>query len=336
MSREKLPTSVRLKYFLPGRLRKAPYPEEFVASSHLFAQVPCTRYWHWERQTVVEEAIPPGIPWWLSRFDWVVGFAHGWADTQVVPRSVFCHPGCLDGLRDFLLAQGQSMPMEKGSILVTGGEDTRLSTQKASTVRELSRYFSEIYYEAKDCNFGSVRLMPIGLQEFYLRGVEGDFRHWMDHCPEKKERVLAAWGAWWPHLNETIPDRRAAFAFAQDHSFVETGVYPRREYLERVATSRFLLCPRGNGVQAPKLIEALLLGCLPICTRHTSSAELQSRGMPLVLVDRWEELTPQRLESEWENHREALTDFQRTLRSLDRWWSFSFPGAPPNPSTVFL
>ncbi len=311
------------KIFVPPTIRQKADPSEFVAKDHLFQHVPCTRYWHHERRLDVEGLAPPGIPQWIQRFDWVIGWAHGWADTKNYPQSVFCHPVCADALAEFVIKNWESDPL-KEAILVLGGEDTHLSSQCKQTLNTLCRYFSDVFYEAKDCYHPTIKIMPIGLQEYYLRGCEDLFWRLVHEEPQKRDIVVAAWGRWWPKLNTTIEDRIKAAEFSRANPLFEFGVFPRDIWFQKLHSSRYMICPLGNGIQTPKMMEALLLSCIPILTEHPASIELKSRGFPIIVVKNWNEITKKLLEDEHVRLSAKVDEFKEIALSLDAWWDFSF------------
>jgi hypothetical protein len=61
-------------------------------------------------------------------------------------------------------------------------------------------------------------------------------------------------------------------------------------YLEDVAASKFVLSPRGNGLDTHRLWESLYLGSYPIV--KTSSLDPLYADLPVVIVQDWSEVTP--------------------------------------------
>ncbi|MEM6826857.1 MAG: hypothetical protein AAF553_02845 [Pseudomonadota bacterium] len=269
---------------------------------------------------------PPGIPRWLQRFDWLVGWSYGWADTTQFPRSVFCHPNSLDGLLLYLEGHFGSPLPETGanSLLVVGGEDTLLSQQRPRTLSRLQSYFGEIFYEAYDVDMAGVDIMPIGLTEFYLRGHEDRVFEAMGKREQKDGLLLSAFGKFWPGLNETLDDRRKAAEFSQDCTFATLGPFSQNDYFNALARHSFMICPRGNGVQAPKLTEAFLTCCTPIVTASPMARALEEKGAPLLIVNNWGEVTEPLLESQREHCFARARSFFDVVSDLDRWWDFSF------------
>jgi hypothetical protein len=74
---------------------------------------------------------------------------------------------------------------------------------------------------------------------------------------------------------------------------------------ELVASSHFVLSPRGNGLDCFRTWEALSLGTIPIVKRSGPFDEIY-KGLPVLLVGRWEDVTLELLErtlQEWRHRR---------------------------------
>lgn len=287
-----------------------------------------------ERNVDLDGVRPPGIPQWLGRFDWVVGFEYGWADTEHFPNSVFCEPRYLRELLAFLKRHWPSPPQTRSLLAVTVGPDFLLSWQRRTLMKELSRYFSWIFYEAKDVDLAGIGVLPMGLTEHYSR-ANADHVRALARGVRRSERagseqlsVLAAWGAWWPGLDDLIPDRRRAREFASASPIVTAQQFPSSEWFEALTQFDFMLCPLGNGIQAPKMVEAIMMGCIPIATSHPTFVELEERGMPMLLLGEWEELTEELLRDVYPDLFRRVMAFRESILDLDRWWEFSFPCHP--------
>ena len=66
------------------------------------------------------------------------------------------------------------------------------------------------------------------------------------------------------------------------------------QYLIELQHYKFVLSPAGNGPDAHRTWEALMMGCIPVVLKGPFD-ELYS-GLPVLLLDSWDELTPTTLE----------------------------------------
>lgn len=83
---------------------------------------------------------------------------------------------------------------------------------------------------------------------------------------------------------------------------------PWPRYLALLGSHEFAACPRGNGVDTHRVWEALYLGVVPVVDRSPLTEHFAALGLPLVLVDDWAEVTPDRLAQERERLRAAPRD----------------------------
>lgn len=72
-------------------------------------------------------------------------------------------------------------------------------------------------------------------------------------------------------------------------------------YLMDLARSDFVICPRGNGLDTHRLWEVLLLGSYPVV--QTSTLDPLYEDLPVVVINKWEEVTPDFLRQKKEEFR---------------------------------
>ncbi len=83
---------------------------------------------------------------------------------------------------------------------------------------------------------------------------------------------------------------------------------PFKEYLLDLAASKFVLSPRGNGIDCHRTWEALYMGAIPIV--RSSSSDLLYKGLPVLIVQDWEEITEELLLQKWEELSPLLQDLE--------------------------
>jgi hypothetical protein len=116
-------------------------------------------------------------------------------------------------------------------------------------------------------------------------------------------------------------DRRTAAALLKGAAHVrsQTRRISQSETWRRYAASRFVLSLKGNGIDAHRTWEALYLGAIVITLRSTLDPLYD--GLPVVLLDRIDELAdPQNL-IRWSEEMLPLTDRDAVWERLDarRW-----------------
>lgn len=196
----------------------------------------------------------------------------------------------------------------KNITLVVAGEDTNLSQLK-DYIEKLRPHCREIYFEAKDVKHPQVESFAMGFNCFYLKAIGNEtiieLMEEVRRGGTHKKGVLAAWGAVWKHLDDTISERRDAADYVSQCSWVSREELPPDQYMRRLAKSKYAITPRGQGVQAPKLAEAWLMRTVPIAIPNPCFNDLAKAGFPFVFVEEWRELTPELL-TNYENIRESI------------------------------
>jgi hypothetical protein len=101
---------------------------------------------------------------------------------------------------------------------------------------------------------------------------------------------------------KTHPERAAVWQVLRERfELSDEPPKPRRfgSYLADLGRHRFCVCPRGNGADTHRLWECLYLGIVPVAQRSVHTELWEERGLPVLLVNAWEELTPELLGDTW-------------------------------------
>jgi len=176
-------------------------------------------------------------------------------------------------------------------VLVTSESDDAVETG-ATVIPQVAAWFST------NALHPHIKPIPLGLGNSYCRvtakaGLLADFGN-----REKKSLLYVNFR---PETNPGI--RRPLW-----ESFGSTGWagcctrHPgnvsREEYVASMASHRFVLCPRGNGIDTHRMWEALYLGVIPIIEKNPALESFSD--LPILLVDRLEGLEPSFLESKYQ------------------------------------
>lgn len=121
--------------------------------------------------------------------------------------------------------------------------------------------------------------------------------------------------------------RKPVYDFFVKQPFCTQLYYPDHfQYLLAMGTARFVLSPRGNGLDCHRTWEALLMGAVPVMTHSMMDECLE--GLPVVLVDDWNQVTPEFLEQESQriirdaetmHHEKMFFDYWRDLINSYRY-----------------
>ncbi len=73
---------------------------------------------------------------------------------------------------------------------------------------------------------------------------------------------------------------------------------PFERYLKEMAQCKFTLSPKGLGIDCYRTWEALLVGSIPVV--RSSQLDSLYEGLPVLIVDRWEDITEEFLERKYQ------------------------------------
>ena len=224
------------------------------------------------------------------------------------------------------LLEKRADPSHRKRTIVFGGGDRRLSDQDPTPLQVLAQKWADrILWEAKDIELildsarGSLRVetMPIGLTENYYRRIAPQVNEAINSASiamkTRTPSVLAAWGASATNhggaveRSESIDTRARADVLASKRpDLVERRRIAWDQYWSELKTYRFMLYPQGDGVQSPKFAEAILTLVIPIALRCPAFDDLKNFGLPVVVVDSFDEVTRENLETWWAELSPAL------------------------------
>lgn len=261
------------------------------------------------------------LPLALSMFDWTV-YHH---DVNILKRRqhplyVFCLANDIAINR---LAEELAEDF-RGSVLLVGGEDMHLSDAIEHTkLPQLISKFNVTRYEAKDIDSDDVGTFPMGLLPHYTgKHSEVEVRRAISSASldNKPHLLLAAWGKVWPHLDE-MKSRREADEFLKGVTWAERRSVELQMWWSTLKAHKFMLCPTGNGIQSPKFVEAFLTLTIPVVQNEPAYRDLHAQGFPFLIVDSWNELTPDVLEEQWRVLSPKLT-WARSMFLTNTWYTF--------------
>lgn len=138
--------------------------------------------------------------------------------------------------------------------------------------------------------------IPIGLEnlDYYNHGVPKYFSTLK--ITNTIKRCLIIFGF---SIQTNFTERKKAFDYILNHPNSKQIEHRLNavEYLKVLNEHAFVLSPPGNGIDCIRTWEALYLGVIPIVKRSVSTEYFKSLGLPLWVIDTWDELDKFSLES---------------------------------------
>ncbi|CAK0816325.1 unnamed protein product [Prorocentrum cordatum] len=195
--------------------------------------------------------------------------------------------------------------------------DMFLSMLDEETIERLKKLFKGgLFFQAKDIPWEGVTTAPVGLNEYYFRKT-WDVAEKAIAAASVDAKPYAALGAWgYMRKLGGIKSRQLLQGWVETEAAKAAGVQHRmiepREYFSELAKYKFLLAPGGGGILSPKTDEALLVLTVPIVIRDGYAAydDWPKLGWPIVILDAWEEVTAENLDTWWAKFSPRLLRFR--------------------------
>jgi hypothetical protein len=213
-------------------------------------------------------------------------------------RSLFLYTHDVDEFIDVVWPRLATRP----SILVTHNSDGEIALRHAEWLNHEGTDVS--YWLAQNATVSHPRLHPVPIGVANSMWPHGDIRL-LARAMRRAQRNRREPGSLFTQFNASTHPARAAAAEALRANFPTRLVDPApslrwRQYLGLLGAHQFSACPRGNGIDTHRIWESLYLGVVPVVERTELSEHWRGCGIPLVLIDDWSEVTPERLSHEAE------------------------------------
>ena len=189
--------------------------------------------------------------------------------------------------------------LDKTPVLVTGYSDHPIDHMELDLLEQpnLKAWF------ANNINIRHPKLhaVPLGLPNEVDYAIQGNTRaiHEVAQSPKVIKNL-----AYMNFKIETFPaERRKVSDMFSDKSWVTKGglncdVDGHKQYLKDIQSHKFCICPRGNGFDSHRLMEALYLGTIPVVKRCIAMEQFYD--FPCVFIDDWGQVTEEFLHEKYE------------------------------------
>ena len=186
--------------------------------------------------------------------------------------------------------------MRNPYILITHNSDYHVPQKYASYLddEKLIVWFGQ---NVENCDHPKMKRLPIGLaNKMWGHGKVEIFADARQKVPAHERPVLL-------YMNFSkgtyLAERSKVVDLFQNKSYcVVSEPKALRDYLEDLSRTKFVLSPRGNGLDCHRTWEALLMGAIPIV--RSSSLDSMYEGLPVLIVQNWEEVDETFLNQKYE------------------------------------
>jgi len=121
------------------------------------------------------------------------------------------------------------------------------------------------------------------------------------------------------NINTFSTERADIYDLLQDKPWVTTvqGVNGKGfdEYLDNLYNHKYIICPRGNGIDTHRLWETLYMGSIPIVKKDINNWFYHD--LPMLYVHKWEELDEKILEDMWDTYH--LGEWNKEMLNFEYW-----------------
>lgn len=94
---------------------------------------------------------------------------------------------------------------------------------------------------------------------------------------------------------------------------------PHHIYLEEMSCYKWVASPKGNGVDCHRLWEVMYAGSIAICDNSVNSRAFRDMGLPIILVDNWDNITLEFLQEETKKLMPSFKGNRHNTLNLN-WW----------------
>jgi len=131
--------------------------------------------------------------------------------------------------------------------------------------------------------------VPSGLENKYLR-ANGNIKNFEEvlknPIKDKKEKVLSSFNI---HTNFQV--RNNLNKLVLNDPKVDIKKFTKNtDYLNELSSYKYNLCPEGNNFESHRIWESLIFGVTPIVLKNHVNNNFHKLGVPLLIIDSWEEL----------------------------------------------
>ena len=192
---------------------------------------------------------------------------------------IFCESELLPELKSRILNK-VTVPF----ALILGNSDFNHGKELEDLIAQTS--VTTVWAQNMTCEVNRVKPIPIGLENAW-RSNHGKISRFKDSVAEDRVwRIFAAFNIG-TNLNARSIAANVAVRASNTDRLTQLSPAQHCESLKKYA---FLLSPEGNGLDTHRTWEAMYIGCVPIVSRSFMSEAFAELGLPLWVVDSYDEI----------------------------------------------
>ena len=198
----------------------------------------------------------------------------------------------------YFIWRGENHPKKISDVCVIGHSDYPV-------VDEISNKFKQIFCINRQTDNTNTFGIPLGItndcSDSPIHPIYGNRQVMVDVYNEniKKENLA--------YINFNISNYPVERGFVFDkfsnedwvsRGIIENTIDGRRQFLRDIRSSKFVFCPRGNGIDTHRIWETLYMGSIPI-VKYEKTHHL-FEDLPILFIDDWNEVNEDFLNEKYE------------------------------------
>ena len=211
------------------------------------------------------------------------------------------YKGVFQYIKSDVLIQGQQIqwrssihpetyPLIKTPIMITGHSDHSINDFIFNKFKQFSDYWCGINMNVVSNN--TILKLPLGItndsDESSIHKIYGNLDIMEIKDVEKSKCIYMNF-----NVNTCKPEREIVYDLFVNKPFVTLGksedtIEGRSKYLTEIKEHKFVLCPRGNGIDTHRLWETLYMKSIPIVKYENVYSDF--RDLPILFINDWTEL----------------------------------------------
>jgi len=213
--------------------------------------------------------------------------------------------------------RGKEHTYRKANIWITGHSTYPITDNLFKKYKENCKVWYAINKETCDPN---LRTIPLGItndcDDSHVHRIFGntDIMIEVMNMPRKIKNVVFMNFS----LNNCKEERLSLYKLFENKPWV-TNIKPnytllgRKSFLEELRNHKFVLSPRGVGVDTHRMWETLYMGSIPIVKKHIALDEFSD--LPICWINDWNEVTEEFLEAEYKRITETSWNMDKLKMS---------------------
>jgi hypothetical protein len=182
--------------------------------------------------------------------------------------------------------------MRSSKIWITGHSDYSIDTNTFNKYQHNCDYWFSIN---KDSSNPKLFSLPLGITNFtnesHLHPIYGNTQIMIDVMSQPKTITNLIYLNF--NINTYPLERQICYDLFYDKPYVTIGninntLEGRKLFLQEIRNHKFVLCPRGNGIDTHRLWETLYMGSIPIVKKCIAMNDFND--LPILFINDWSEV----------------------------------------------